>query len=287
MKHIHYRIAGKISSPICLVFIHGMLCDESNWNAQIKYFKTHYQILTLDLPGHGQSTLKAYQQWDVVNLALDLKQFLLGLNLQKQFVVVAHSASVRIALELNYLLDQDLAGLVLLDCGYQVIHQPDAKQWLASLRQKGYTAWLTQFFSSKFGPSSQAMRDEMLQTAFKLDPTIGEALYLNIKLYDYYSIEKCLKLTKVPILVLQSSFYKNGQAQVDATEGEVHSEWLELIKATVPDAQIQILLDCGHWIMLQQSDVCNRSIERFIKPFLQSLRHPEQTEGSPKYGTPA
>lgn len=284
MKHIHYRIAGKISSPICLVFIHGMLCDQSNWNAQIKYFKTHYQILTLDLPGHGQSTLKPYQQWDVVNLAMDLKQFLLGLNLQKKFVIIGHSASVRIALELNYLLEKDVAGLVLLDCGYQIISQPDARQWLASLRQKGYSTWLTQFFSSKFGPSSQTMRDDMLQTALKLDPMIGESLYLNVKIYDYYAVEKSLKLTKVPVLVLQSSFYKNGQSQIPASETEAQSEWLDLIKTTVPDAQIHILLDCGHWIMLQQPEICNRAIEQFIKPLLQDLLHSENNARSTESG---
>ena len=142
--------------------------------------------------------------------------------------------------------------------------QPDMKQWLTSLRQRGYSTWLTQFFSSKFGPESQTLRNTLLQAALRIDQMIGEALYLNVKMYDYYVIEKCLKLTQVPILVLQSSFYKNGQTKIAHTETEVQSEWLELIQKTVPHSQIELLFDCGHWIMLEQPDVCNRMIEKFI-----------------------
>ena len=265
MQHIHHRVAGKATSPVCLVFIHGMLCDQSNWALQIKYFKTQYKVITLDLPGHGESSSKCDQQWDVTNLAFDIKDFLLGLKLKKPLVIVAHSASVRIALELNYLLAQNVAGLVLLDCGYQTILHPDIKQWSIELRQKGYALWLTQFFSSKFGPGTQAQRETMLQAALKLDPAMGEALYLGVKTYDYYALEKCLRLTTVPVLVMQSSFYVKGKSQPYTSEADVQSEWLDLIKSTLPTAKIRLLLQqCGHWLMLQQPDVCNQAIEQFL-----------------------
>lgn len=268
MQHINYSLNGKSSSPVCMVFIPGMLCDRSNWALQNKYFQTQYQILSLDLPGHGQSHAKPHQQWDVMNLAADLKRCLFELNLKKPLIIIAHSASVRIALELNYILEEDVAGLVLIDCGYQHIARPDVRQWSIELRHKGYAAWLTQFFSSKFGPSTQALRDAMLHHALKLDPVMGEELFLGIKTYDYYGLEKCLQLTKTPILVLQSSFYKDGKSQSVASEGEVQSEWLDLLRTTVPTAQIQIILHCGHWIMLQQPDICNQRIEQFVQQVL-------------------
>lgn len=265
MQPIHYSVSGKASSPVCLVFIHGMLCEQSNWINQIQYFKAQYQVLTLDLPGHGESTSKPKQQWDVVNLASEIKQLLTGLTLNKPLVIVAHSASVRIALELNYLLAREVMGLVLVDCGYQTIFKPDTKQWLVDLRQKGYVTWLTQFFTSKFGVSMPALRETMLQNALDLDPVMGEAVYLAIKTYDYYALEKCLKLTTVPVLVLQSSFYKNGTLQFASSKTTVSSEWLDLIKATLPKAKIQIMPHCGHWIMLEQPDACNQAIEQFMQ----------------------
>ena len=264
MQPIHYSVSGKASSPICLVFLHGMLCDQSNWTHQIQYFKAQYQVLTLDLPGHGESSTKSKQRWDVVTLASELQQLLTGLHLNKPMVIVAHSASVRIALELNYLLARDVMGLVLIDCGYQTIFEPDMKQWLVDLRHKGYVNWLTQFFTSKFGVSHPALRETMLQHALDLDPAMGESVYLAIKTYDYYTLEKCLKLTTVPVMVMQSSFYKNGTLQF-ASSKAVSSEWIDLIKASLPKAKIQIMPHCGHWIMLEEPDECNHAIDEFIQ----------------------
>ena len=282
MQPIHHSVTGKASSSLCLVFIHGMLCDQSNWTHQIQYFKSQYQILTLDLPGHGESSAKSNQHWDVVNLAAELKQFLTELNLNKQLVIVAHSASVRIALELNYLMGEEVAGLVLLDCGYQTISHPDMKQWLVDLRQKGYATWLTQFFSSKFGVSLPSLRETMLQNALDLDPAMGEALYLAVKTYDYYTLEKCLKLTTVPVLVLQSSFYKNGTLQSASFKTAAGSEWLDLIKSTMLKAQIQIMPHCGHWIMLEQPDACNQAIEHFVQHLTASPAKKRPAKGKGK-----
>lgn len=264
MQYIYHSEAGKEASPVCLVFIHGMLCDHSNWALQIKYFSAQYKVIALDLPGHGESSAKFDQQWDVTNLALEIKDFLLGLKLKRPLVIVAHSASVRIALELNYLLSQNIAGLVLLDCGYQATINPDIKLLSMALRQKGYALWLTEFFSRKFGPGTQAQRDTILQAALKIDPKIGEALYLGAKIYDYYALEKCLRLTTVPVLVLQSSFYFKGKLQLGTSAADVQSEWIDLIKSTLPKAQIRTLLQCGHWLMLQQPEACNQAIEQFV-----------------------
>lgn len=265
MAFLHYSLTGKTSSPTCLVFIHGMLGNQSHWALQKSYFETQYQVLSFDLPGHGQSLPKPDQKWDVVNLARDIQEFLTALNLQKQMIIIAHSAAVRIALELNYLLAGGVVGLVLLDCGYQASAYPDVKQLSADIQYKGYIGWLTQLFSIRFGSHTpQRLRDSILQTASILAPEMGEALYLALIVYDYYAVEKCLRLTKVPVLVMQSSFYVAGKSQTAQNAEDVRSEWLNLIKSTLPTAQIQILLHCGHWMMLEQPQVCNEQIERFI-----------------------
>ena len=50
---IHSTVHGKGSKTI--VFIHGWTCDESSWREQVPVFEKHYRVITLDLPGHGQS----------------------------------------------------------------------------------------------------------------------------------------------------------------------------------------------------------------------------------------
>jgi pimeloyl-ACP methyl ester carboxylesterase len=50
---IHSSTTGKGKSTI--VFVHGWTCDSSSWAAQLPAFAGKYRVVTLDLPGHGQS----------------------------------------------------------------------------------------------------------------------------------------------------------------------------------------------------------------------------------------
>ena len=50
---LHSVSAGKGNAAI--IFVHGWTCDLSSWTAQVPEFARKYRVLTLDLPGHGQS----------------------------------------------------------------------------------------------------------------------------------------------------------------------------------------------------------------------------------------
>ena len=50
---IHSTVRG--SGPETIVFVHGWTCDESSWTNQVPFFEKNYRVITLDLPGHGQS----------------------------------------------------------------------------------------------------------------------------------------------------------------------------------------------------------------------------------------
>lgn len=54
--------SGKISYSVhgegpSLVFLHGFLESQKIWDKFIEPFKSNYQIITIDLPGHGRSSL--------------------------------------------------------------------------------------------------------------------------------------------------------------------------------------------------------------------------------------
>mgnify|MGYP001985527580 CR=1 FL=1 len=51
---LHYKIYG--SGEETILFVHGWMCDETFWNAQIEEFSNGFQVITLDLPGHGKKS---------------------------------------------------------------------------------------------------------------------------------------------------------------------------------------------------------------------------------------
>src|ERR1035437_6083958 len=52
-RKVHYSSFGKGSKT--LVLIHGWTCDETFWSSNVPGLSQQYRVLTVDLPGHGQS----------------------------------------------------------------------------------------------------------------------------------------------------------------------------------------------------------------------------------------
>jgi pimeloyl-ACP methyl ester carboxylesterase len=50
---IHSSSAG--TGKATVVFVHGWTCDSTSWAAQVPALAKKYRVITLDLPGHGQS----------------------------------------------------------------------------------------------------------------------------------------------------------------------------------------------------------------------------------------
>src|ERR1700745_3258662 len=50
---IHSTTTGK--GPNTVILVHGWTCDETTWNSQVPVLAGQYRVITLDLPGHGQS----------------------------------------------------------------------------------------------------------------------------------------------------------------------------------------------------------------------------------------
>jgi pimeloyl-ACP methyl ester carboxylesterase len=51
---VHWSSAGNDHSR-AVIFVHGWTCDETTWRKQVPALANSYRVITLDLPGHGQS----------------------------------------------------------------------------------------------------------------------------------------------------------------------------------------------------------------------------------------
>ena len=49
---ISYSYYGKGKELI--LFVHGWSCDKTYWDNQVEYFRKDYQVVTIDLGGHGK-----------------------------------------------------------------------------------------------------------------------------------------------------------------------------------------------------------------------------------------
>ena len=89
----HYEVAG---SGDAVVFLHGFGGSGRWWGAQKDFLQDGYQVITIDLPGHGSS---AWMPVTLHEMAVDLRQIMASVG-TTHFNVVASSFGGLIALEL-------------------------------------------------------------------------------------------------------------------------------------------------------------------------------------------
>jgi pimeloyl-ACP methyl ester carboxylesterase len=100
-----------------LVFIHGSGSDHSAWSHQYARLHKYYNILAIDLPGHGRSG--GGGEADVEKYCLWVKKLLDIIDL-KNAVLIGHSlgAAITLMFVLNY--PQEIAGIVLVGGGMKM-----------------------------------------------------------------------------------------------------------------------------------------------------------------------
>jgi pimeloyl-ACP methyl ester carboxylesterase len=92
---IHHSQCG--SGDLSIVFVHGWCIDETYWKDQVTALCGNYNIITMDLPGHGKSGSNR-EHWTVENYGNDVVAVIDQLKLDR-VVLVGHSMGGDIVLE--------------------------------------------------------------------------------------------------------------------------------------------------------------------------------------------
>lgn len=76
--------------------MHGSNINQTYWDAQVNYFSPKYQVITLDLAGHGQSGQQR-DEWSIDGLAEDVVAVIKELELIN-IILIGHSMGADICL---------------------------------------------------------------------------------------------------------------------------------------------------------------------------------------------
>jgi pimeloyl-ACP methyl ester carboxylesterase len=105
---IAYTVEGKGD---CLVFLHGFPMDQRVWKYFKQYFIAHFKVISIDLPGFGQSDHLAESHpmsmmADVINAVLIKEKI-------EKCIPIGHSMGGYVALEFAKQFQEKLKGLIL------------------------------------------------------------------------------------------------------------------------------------------------------------------------------
>jgi pimeloyl-ACP methyl ester carboxylesterase len=244
---IHYAVQGK-GDP-ALVFIHCWSCDRHLWDSQVAEFSKNHRVVTIDLPGHGESG-QGRKNWSIEGFGDDVKTVVTKLDL-KRVVLVGSSMGGPIALEAARRMPDRVVGIVPVDTLQNVEDKLPPDQLEGVLNQlradyKGGTAaLLNQYFFAPGTPA--AVKTRVINETASRPPDLALAI---LKAVFSYDAAPGLRGVKVPIVAINSDRVPTN---------------LEVNRKYAPQFDVVIIKGTGHYPMLEDPARFNALLADVLK----------------------
>ena len=157
---IFYETRGEGDTTI--VFVHCWTCNSSFWQPQIEYFSQNYQVIRLDLAGHGKSEGKR-QQYTMAAFGKDVAAVVNEVATDK-VILVGHSMGGPVVIEAAKLLGDRVVGIVGVDVFYTPFAYPTSETEIEAFVQP---------FKDDFSSASEQLVRSMFTPA--ADPQLIES----------------------------------------------------------------------------------------------------------------
>lgn len=245
--NIHYLSSGM--GQCALVFVHGWLGNAGWWDAQQKYFAEKYEVVQIDLPGHGHSE-RSRAVWTAELYAQDIKTVAGGIDAQK-IILVGHSMSGAYVLEASLSMPSVMA-VILIDTlknldGLMTYEQ--AEQLILSQYRKDFRSAVENILPQYLfaGATPVRVRQQLQEEFLRNDPDL--AIKVTEPLYKM-DIRKTARLVNVPVRSINSD--------LTPTHAENNRKYFR-------DYDHKIISGTGHYPMLERPDEFNLLLEEILR----------------------
>ncbi len=284
---IHYRTSGQ-GSP--LVLCNGFGVASFYWKYLEKFFRNHHQVIVWDYRGHGHSgSPKKLENATVDALVEDCCLLLDHLHIKKA-TLFGFSLGTQIVLDFYKKYPEKIQALILclgtygkpMDTFYnsplsRYIYEiitfigtvfPQQGNWLSRVILKNPFWFQIGGFLKMIdtGMASKQDAEDYVDHILKIDPEFFATLFKSVQ---EHSTEENLKNIKVPTLI------------IGAENDYFTPAWIsKKMNRTIPKSELFILKKATHSALLEQPELINLRIDKFMKERVPTPSSPMAT--SPK-----
>ncbi len=231
-----------------LIFVHGWCCNRSVWKNQVPYFEKEYKVVTLDLAGHGASgperdvySMEAFGE-DVAAVVRQIQA--------SQVVLIGHSMSGIVIIEAAEIIPDKVLALIGIDTmqDFEETYTPEQIEEHLKPFRDDFKTTVDSFVRGMFveGTDPELMDDVAGMMSGASQKTGVSAMEEMMKM-SYITDPPHIK---VPVWCLNADLWP--------TKPEVNRKY-------VPEFNLRLMPDRGHFIMLEDPDEFNRELDGIIK----------------------
>jgi len=244
---VHYTEYG--AGENALLFVHGWSCDETFWAAPASALGTKFHVITIDLPGHGQSDKPqiAYTM-DLYARAIDA---VLRHAKVKAATLVGHSNGTPVIRQFYRKFPGKTRALVVVDGALRPFgDKAMMEKFVAQLKAPNYEANTGKMIDSMTDPIQDAALREKIKTAMLRTPQSVAASEMEATLDpELWKPDKI----KVPVLMIL------------AKQPFWSPDYEQFVRGIVPDLDYQTWEGVSHFLMMEQPAKFNAALIAFLE----------------------
>ena len=232
-----------------VILLHGSGQSHVVWSLTEQYISSlGFNVLTIDLPGHGNSEGESLKSIEEIAVWLDKFLNKIGTN---QVTIVGHSQGCLVSLEFSLRFPQKIKKLVFVAGAYEI----PVNKSLIDLSLSGNMESLNLMMKWGYGNSKQFIGGNPLQKILNSTREVREVLAVDlIACNNYKNGLKAVKNIKFPTLFIFGEMDK----MIKLENGKKFAE-------LIPGSKVHIIKNCGHMIILENAFEMREKVAEFLK----------------------
>jgi pimeloyl-ACP methyl ester carboxylesterase len=251
IDHVKINYETRGSGVVALIFVHGWSCDLMYWENQVPEFAKEFQVVTIDLGGHGKSGIDR-KNWTIEAYGQDVAAVVNQLELEK-VILIGHSMGGFVNIEAGKLLGDKVIGLIGVDT-YQDItteYSDEMKEMFLGNFRKNFIETAKEFVREMFPEGSDSVLvSQVVSDMSSAEPKIAISSMENLFHYDAKS---ALKNFTIPVRAVNADLWPTDQ------DGN---------RNYMPSFEVKFMKGYGHFIMLENPKLFNSLLHETITELL-------------------